>query len=200
MGSGSDDSSLQGLDGLDGGFGGGNLFGGKSLGFGGGNWGKFGGGGGFASVRRDTLNLSGLLNVLDGVVDTPGRILIMTTNHPEKLDPALIRPGRIDKKLILSYMHGDDVNDMLEHYFQMELSEDQKSRVRHAVQGDAKLGRPALKLTPAQVEQLTAEHDEIEDMISALEEKTAPLVPQPKPHQRESSGSIGTRSSIVFDT
>jgi hypothetical protein len=38
----------------------------------------------------DDLNLAGLLNVLDGVVDTPNRIVIMTTNHPEKLDPALI--------------------------------------------------------------------------------------------------------------
>ena len=39
----------------------------------------------------DELDLSGLLNVLDGVVDCPGRIVVMTTNHPEKLDPALIR-------------------------------------------------------------------------------------------------------------
>lgn len=46
----------------------------------------------------------GLLNVLDGVVDTPGRIVIMTTNHPEALDAALIRPGRIDKKVYLGYM------------------------------------------------------------------------------------------------
>ena len=37
----------------------------------------------------------GLLNVLDGIVDTPGRIVIMTTNLPEALDAALIRPGRI---------------------------------------------------------------------------------------------------------
>ena len=53
------------------------------------------------SSKSDKLDLSGLLNVLDGVVDTPNRILVMTTNHPEKLDPALIRPGRIDKKLLL---------------------------------------------------------------------------------------------------
>lgn len=46
----------------------------------------------------------GLLNVLDGVVETPGRIVIMTTNHPETLDPALIRPGRIDKRINLGYM------------------------------------------------------------------------------------------------
>ena len=46
----------------------------------------------------------GLLNVLDGIVDTPGRIVIMTTNLPEALDAALIRPGRIDKKIYLGYM------------------------------------------------------------------------------------------------
>ncbi|KAF0691357.1 hypothetical protein As57867_017338, partial [Aphanomyces stellatus] len=51
--------------------------------------------GGRSFGPNDKLNLSGLLNVLDGVVDSPGRILIMTTNHPEKLDPALIRPGRV---------------------------------------------------------------------------------------------------------
>ena len=44
---------------------------------------------------RDRLDLSGILNVLDGVVDTPDRILVMTTNHPERLDPALVRPGRV---------------------------------------------------------------------------------------------------------
>ncbi|KAJ1618158.1 hypothetical protein T492DRAFT_569693, partial [Pavlovales sp. CCMP2436] len=50
---------------------------------------------------KQILNITGVLNVLDGVVDTPNRILVMTTNHPEKLDPALIRPGRIDKILYL---------------------------------------------------------------------------------------------------
>lgn len=46
----------------------------------------------------------GLLNVLDGVVDTPGRMVIMTTNHVDTLDSALIRPGRIDKTIRLGYM------------------------------------------------------------------------------------------------
>ena len=53
--------------------------------------------------KKAKLTLAGLLNVLDGVVDSPGRILIMTTNHPEKLDPALIRPGRINKRLHLGH-------------------------------------------------------------------------------------------------
>ncbi|KAK4544157.1 hypothetical protein LTR36_004367 [Oleoguttula mirabilis] len=45
------------------------------------------------------ISLSGLLNAIDGVATHEGRVLIMTTNHPENLDPALIRPGRVDRKV-----------------------------------------------------------------------------------------------------
>jgi len=46
-----------------------------------------------------TASLSTLLNVLDGVGSPEGRVLIMTTNHVERLDGALIRPGRADRKI-----------------------------------------------------------------------------------------------------
>lgn len=55
-----------------------------------------------SSRRRDqlsdvnTLSLSGLLNALDGVAAAEGRLLFATTNHLERLDPALSRPGRMD--------------------------------------------------------------------------------------------------------
>ena len=45
------------------------------------------------------ISLSGLLNAIDGVASHEGRVLVMTTNFPEKLDDALIRPGRIDMKV-----------------------------------------------------------------------------------------------------
>lgn len=45
------------------------------------------------------ISLSGLLNAIDGVASHEGRVLVMTTNFPEKLDEALIRPGRIDMKV-----------------------------------------------------------------------------------------------------
>lgn len=45
------------------------------------------------------VTLSGLLNAIDGVLAGEGRILILTTNHREKLDPALIRPGRVDVEI-----------------------------------------------------------------------------------------------------
>ena len=53
------------------------------------------------------MSLSALLNVLDGVGSQEGRVLIMTTNHAERLDAALIRPGRVDMKLELGYTNQD---------------------------------------------------------------------------------------------
>lgn len=52
------------------------------------------------------LSLSGLLNILDGVASQEGRVLIMTTNHLEKLDKALIRPGRVD--MIVEFGRADE--------------------------------------------------------------------------------------------
>jgi mitochondrial chaperone BCS1 len=42
------------------------------------------------------VTFSGLLNALDGVASAEERIIFMTTNHLDRLDPALIRPGRVD--------------------------------------------------------------------------------------------------------
>ncbi|KAH8757329.1 P-loop containing nucleoside triphosphate hydrolase protein [Diaporthe sp. PMI_573] len=53
--------------------------------------------------RGNTVTLSGLLNAIDGVAASEGRILIMTTNHIENLDEALIRTGRADR--IVTFTH-----------------------------------------------------------------------------------------------
>lgn len=49
--------------------------------------------------RSEALTPSGLLNILDGVSSPEGRVVMMTTNHVERLDEALIRPGRIDRRI-----------------------------------------------------------------------------------------------------
>ncbi|KAF4437112.1 hypothetical protein F53441_13123 [Fusarium austroafricanum] len=46
--------------------------------------------------QREPISLSGLLNVIDGVGAQEGRVLVMTSNHTENIDPALLRPGRVD--------------------------------------------------------------------------------------------------------
>jgi chaperone BCS1 len=50
---------------------------------------------------RFGVSLSGLLSVLDGFHAPENVLFVMTTNHLESLDPALLRPGRIDYKLFL---------------------------------------------------------------------------------------------------
>lgn len=69
-----------------------------------------GGGGGRRSkplnqpeAPSSNISLSGLLNAIDGVATHEGRILIMTTNHPEKLDAALVRAGRVDMQVKFTF-------------------------------------------------------------------------------------------------
>merc|ERR1712117_893783 len=66
------------------------------------------------------LTLANLLEVLDGVMEMEGRMLIITTNYPEKLDKALIRPGRIDMKVHFGHMTGKSIIDMYNHYFKQD--------------------------------------------------------------------------------
>lgn len=63
------------------------------------------------------LNLSFLLNLFDGVLETPGRILIMTSNYPDKLDKALTRPGRVDINMKLGYCTKDMIQDMYNDFY-----------------------------------------------------------------------------------
>lgn len=125
----------------------------------------------------DKLDLAGLLNVLDGVVDCPNRILVMTTNHPEKLDSALIRPGRIDKIVYLGYIQADEAFEMVEHYFQEALTDQQKERIANALAIPLKTTPSAYQMygdkgfTPAELEQLCAEYDDIDDFLTNLEDR-----------------------------
>lgn len=52
-----------------------------------------------SSTDKPSVTLSGLLNTLDGVASQEGRVVMMTTNYVDRLDNALIRPGRIDRKV-----------------------------------------------------------------------------------------------------
>lgn len=64
------------------------------------------------------ISFSGLLNAIDGVASHEGRILILTTNHPEKLDPALIRPGRVDMKIQFTLAGKDAIGGLFERMFE----------------------------------------------------------------------------------
>lgn len=65
----------------------------------------------------DGVTFSGLLNAIDGVASSEGRILVMTTNHKDKLDPALIRPGRADVHLELGLANADMAARLFMRFF-----------------------------------------------------------------------------------
>ncbi|GAP83079.1 putative BCS1-mitochondrial protein of the AAA family of ATPase [Rosellinia necatrix] len=69
------------------------------------------------AVTRSNCTLSGLLNVLDGVGSAEGRIVIMTTNKPEHLDSALVRPGRVDMKVMLGNISRQSAEQMFVRMF-----------------------------------------------------------------------------------
>lgn len=70
-----------------------------------------------ANSERVTVTFSGLLNALDGVVTSSERIVFMTTNHIERLDPALIRPGRVDVKEYVGLASEYQIKQMFETFY-----------------------------------------------------------------------------------
>lgn len=66
------------------------------------------------------LTFSGFLNALDGVVSSEGRIIFMTTNHVDRLDPALLRPGRVDMKVLIDNATAHQVGKMFLRFYEGE--------------------------------------------------------------------------------
>ena len=65
----------------------------------------------------DKLTLSFILNIIDGIRETPGRIIIISSNHYDKLDKALVRPGRIDMCLNMELASHDVIKQMFNHFY-----------------------------------------------------------------------------------
>jgi len=77
----------------------------------------------------EKLDLSFLLNILDGVLEIPGRIVIMTSNYIDKLDHALIRPGRIDIIANFKKCVNKTLIEMIEFFYDISLNENDKKRI-----------------------------------------------------------------------
>jgi chaperone BCS1 len=72
----------------------------------------------------EPITLDDILNLWDGIRETPGRILIISSNHYDKLDPALIRPGRIDLTLELSFVSHEIISQIYSHLFNGLIDQD----------------------------------------------------------------------------
>jgi len=74
--------------------------------------------------EEDPITLDDILNLWDGIRETSGRIMIMSSNHYNDLDPALKRPGRIDIELELSYTSRKTIGEIYEHLFDKPIAPD----------------------------------------------------------------------------
>jgi AAA+ superfamily predicted ATPase len=79
---------------------------------------------------EEPITLDDILNVFDGIRETPGRILIISSNHYEKLDPALIRPGRIDVTLELTKASHNTISELYKHLFNKEIDAEKLANVK----------------------------------------------------------------------
>jgi len=72
-------------------------------------------------TQAEKIDLSFLLNLLDGVLEIPGRIVIMTSNYPKMLDHALVRPGRIDVIADFKKCSHQTIIQMMEFFYDIVL-------------------------------------------------------------------------------
>ena len=115
------------------------------------------------------LTLSGLLNFIDGLWSTCGdeRIIIFTTNHKDRLDPALLRPGRMDRHIHMSYC--------TYHGFKLLASNYLGIRGSHVLFGEIEALMEEAEVTPAQVaeELMKSENADValEGLVKLLKRK-----------------------------
>lgn len=97
------------------------------------------------------ITFSGLLNCLDGVASTEARIVFMTTNYIDRLDPALIRPGRIDVKEYIGYCTQYQLEEMFKQFF----GDTESSRSQQFAQ---KVFESGQTVSPAQIQGFFMKH------------------------------------------
>ena len=91
------------------------------------------------SNNDEKISLDDILNLWDGIRETPGRLMIISSNHYFNLDPALIRPGRIDITLELNNATHSIIRDMYHHLFKTNIDESELMKIKKGVHSPAEI-------------------------------------------------------------
>ncbi|KAI3932669.1 hypothetical protein MKW98_012640 [Papaver atlanticum] len=104
----------------------------------------------------NSVSLSGVLNFVDGLWSPCAgeRLIIFTTNHKEKLDPALLRSGRMDKHILLSNCNMESFKILAKNYLKLE---------EHELMKEVEELLSLLEITPADVAECLMSYDEDPD-------------------------------------
>lgn len=116
------------------------------------------------------LNLSKFLNIIDGIPERTGQIIIFNTNYPDQLDDALLRPGRVDCLIHFQKMNADNMLTMILNFF--ELKETDKNDYDYISQNKKnirdKLSTIERKWTPAELFQICSKYNDIHKILDYL--------------------------------
>jgi len=91
------------------------------------------------SSNDEPITLDDILNLFDGIRETPGRIMIVTSNHYDKLDDALTRPGRIDITHELKNASHQTISEIYFHLFNNKIDERKLKKVKEYLYSPAEL-------------------------------------------------------------
>jgi hypothetical protein len=111
----------------------------------------------FKDTERPSL--SGFLNALNGVNELTGAMFIISTNHKEKFDPAIYRPGRMDIDLELGEMTGEDIRAYLRRYY---------GPYNLTTDADGAIARAAGRHMPCRIEQICQVHSTADSAALAM--------------------------------
>ncbi|KAJ0232667.1 AAA-type ATPase [Hirschfeldia incana] len=113
--------------------------------------------------KNKKVTLSGLLNFTDGLWSSCGdqRIIVFTTNYKEKLDPALLRPGRMDVHIHMSYCTPSTFKALALNYLEIE---------EHPLFSKIEEGIKATEVTPADVAEQLMRNESVDSILEGLVE------------------------------
>ncbi|CAL5086417.1 unnamed protein product [Urochloa decumbens] len=109
------------------------------------------------------ITLSGLLNFIDGLWSTCGeeRIIVFTTNYKERLDPALLRPGRMDMHIYMGYCGWEAFRTLARNYFLVD---------DHELFPEIQELLSAVDVTPAEVSEMLLRSEDVDVALWGLRE------------------------------
>lgn len=96
-------------------------------------------------IDEPDIDLSTILNIMDGNLETPGRILIITSNHPECFDSAFIRPGRIDMMIEFKRANKKVISDMYKSFFEKDIDSTELEKIEDYKWSPAEIGQLLFK-------------------------------------------------------
>jgi chaperone BCS1 len=112
------------------------------------------------------VSYSGFINALDGVASHEGSVVFLTTNHPDRIDEAAIRSGRVDFRLELGLCDRDQLERMFCKFF-----DDDAAAARFADRVDA--GR----WSPAQVQERLLNAADVDEAVALFDAGAADGAP-----------------------